>query len=310
MARTVDEFPGLSVERCTFTSNNGQKLAGYRYSKSDTTPKGVVVMAHGFGPGGQCVYMDVADYFTSNGYLVFAFDATGVDNSEGDSMVGLQQGVIDLGHAIDYVEQDSVLGNYPVVLWGHSWGAYCVSSVLADHPEVKAVAAVSGFNKPSDTISYSMHAEEGDRASLITTFLGLMEKQRFGKYAGYTGLKGFASTDAGVMIVQSADDVYVPVSLGYDLYYAQYRNDRRFVFKLYQDRQHLYVYHTDAARQYATAYDAVKAAYFTAQGVARPTVAESAEYAISHPFDKAAGYADDLELMDQIRDFYDQYCGS
>ena len=41
-------------------------------------PKGVVVIAHGLGGGGQNTYMDLADYFTSNGYLVFAYDVTGM----------------------------------------------------------------------------------------------------------------------------------------------------------------------------------------------------------------------------------------
>lgn len=304
-ARSVDEFPGLTVERCSFASDKGQMLAGYLYSKAGTQPKGVVVLAHGFGFGGQCTYMDVADYFTSNGYLVFAYDATGFGESEGNSTVGTQQGIIDLDHALDYVEANGETKDYPIVLWGHSWGAYCASCALADHPEVKAIVALSGYNSSTDEIDSFL---TGNLEEMFIPVAGLIEQQRFGSYASYTSLAGFASTNAGVMIVQSADDPQVSESIGYDLYYEKYLDDSRFTFRLYQDRQHLYIYHTDAAREYATSYDEEESAYFDERDIDRPSAEESAAYVAAHPFDKKVGYAIDLELMDQMRDFYDRYC--
>ena len=87
-ARSVDEFEGLNVEEYTFESDKGQKLAGYKYYR-ETEPKGVVVLAHGFGGGGHNSYMNIADYFTTCGYVVFAYDATGNDKSEGEEVGGL-----------------------------------------------------------------------------------------------------------------------------------------------------------------------------------------------------------------------------
>ncbi|MCH3943443.1 MAG: lysophospholipase [Atopobiaceae bacterium] len=84
-----------------------------------------MIVAPGFGVGGQRVYMDVADRFASSGHLVFAYDPTGVDESEGESTVGFPQGVIDLEHAIDFVARDREVGGLPVVPFGHSWGAWC-----------------------------------------------------------------------------------------------------------------------------------------------------------------------------------------
>ena len=49
-SRSVDEFEGLNVEEYTFESDKGQKLAGYKYYR-EADPKGVVVLAHGFGGG-------------------------------------------------------------------------------------------------------------------------------------------------------------------------------------------------------------------------------------------------------------------
>ena len=98
----VEDFDGLSREKYTFTSDKGQKLTGYKYYRSSESPKGMVVIAHGLG-GGQCSYMNISDYFASNGYWVFAYDATGNNESEGDAVGGLPQGIIDLDYALRFV---------------------------------------------------------------------------------------------------------------------------------------------------------------------------------------------------------------
>ena len=56
--------------------------------------------------------MDVADYLSSNGYLVFAYDATGNDESEGDAVNGLPQGIIDLDYAIRFIKESNEFNKY------------------------------------------------------------------------------------------------------------------------------------------------------------------------------------------------------
>jgi len=288
--RTVDEFDGLVVRECTFTSNHGQRLAGYVYSKAGLSPKGVVIIAQGLGMGGHCYYMPTADYLTSHGYLVFAYDATGMDKSEGNSAGGMEQGVIDLDHAIDYVEHDGEMGKYPLALFGHSWGAYAVATVLNVHPEVKAVVAVSGFNRPHDLYKYISAGN-----TIIPAFFTILERMRFGKYAAYSSLSGFAKTKAGVMVIQSEDDKNVPVETGYDLYLARYKDDDRFRFVTYEQRGHMFIFFTDAS----IAYD--RMFFVTVNG--QPT-----EYGKEHAFDKKTGYVLDQQLYKEILDFYDGYC--
>lgn len=151
MARSLDEFDGLRVSEYTFKSDKGQKLAGYKYYR-DTEPKGAIVIAHGFGGGGHNSYMDIADYFTSCGYVVFAYDATGNDKSGGEAVGGMPQGVIDLDYALRFVKSTDEFAELPIMLWGHSWGAYSVGSVLKYHPDVKAVIMAAGFDSSADII--------------------------------------------------------------------------------------------------------------------------------------------------------------
>ena len=126
---------------------------GYQYSKDNIEPKGVIVLAHGLGGGGHNSYLHLADYFSTHGYLVFAYDATGNDESEGDSVRGIPQALIDLDYSLRFVKNTPDLVHLPIMLFGHSWGAYSAGSVLNYHPDVQDVVMTAGFNRPTDVIA-------------------------------------------------------------------------------------------------------------------------------------------------------------
>lgn len=235
----VDDFEGLQRTKYEFRSNEGQKLTGYLYHRGEDQ-HGIVVMAHGFGGGGHNSYMDCADYFARHGYYVFAYDVTGNDESEGDGVGGLPQGVIDLDYAITFVEESGNFPDLPIALFGHSWGGYSVCSVLTYHPEVKAVIACSGFNSPPDLFEAEGKKQIGNGIHLMLPFVKLHERIHYGKYASNTALDGFSWSNAAVMIVHSFDDETVPVEYGYDIYYKKYKDDSRFHFVPLENKGHNY----------------------------------------------------------------------
>ena len=237
LKRSVDDFDGLRRTRYQFSSDKGQKLTGYLYSSGEDQ-HGIIVMAHGFGGGGHNSYMDFANYFAHHGYYVFAYDATGNDESEGDGVGGLPQGVADLDYAISFVRDSGHFPNLPMVLFGHSWGAYSVSNVLTYHPEVKAVIACSGFNASSDLFASEGKKQAGNAIYAMMPFVRLHEWHRFGKYASNTALDGFSKSNAAVMIVHSFDDEIVPAEYGYETYLKRYRDDPRFTFVSFEDQGH------------------------------------------------------------------------
>lgn len=240
----IDDFDGLRRTQYRFSSNKGQVLTGYLYSAGENQ-RGIVVMAHGFGGGGHNSYMDCANYFSHHGYYVFAYDGTGNDESEGETVGGLPQGVIDLNCAIAFMEKSGNFPDLPIVLFGHSWGGYSACSVLAYHPEVKAVIACSGFNSSSDMFKAAGKKQVGNIICVLMPFVKLYERIKYGNYASSTAMNGF-STAAAVMIVHSSDDNVVPAEYGYDIYYEKYKEDPRFRFIRFENRGHNYVY-TDAA---------------------------------------------------------------
>lgn len=300
----ISDFKGLAVSECTFPSNSGQKLEGYLYSKGDDEKKGVVVIAHGLGGGGHNTYMDIADYFASNGYFVFAYDATGNDKSEGDSVRGLPQGVIDLDYALRYVKADTQMKDLPIVLFGHSWGAYSVSSVLNLHPDVKAVVSGAGFNRSMDMIEAEGRNIMGDGISVMLPYVSLYESIKFGKYADYSALDGFENSDADIMVIHSSDDTVVPPQYGYDRYIEKYENDSRFVFIRLEDYGHNGVFQSGASRAYWKQFNQDFEQY-VASLETELTAEIKAEYINAH-LDKSKAYGLDTELLGKILAFYDK----
>ena len=248
-----EEFEGLEYTRYTFPSDKGQTLVGYYYRADGVEPHGILVFAHGLGGGGHNTYLDCISFFARNGYPVFAFDATGNDESEGNGVNGLSQGVIDLSCAIDFVEKSVEIPDLPIVLWGHSWGGYCVSAVLAYHPEVKAVVAVSGFDRSSDLIQAQGEEMLGGISILLVPYAKLYERIKLGKWAGSTATEGFESSDARVMVVHGSKDTVVPLAFGYTLWKDKYADDPRFTFILRENRGHGNVYYSQEYLDYSEA---------------------------------------------------------
>ena len=239
MNHTYD-FEGLERTRYEFPSDKGQIIAGYMYtsSLSEEDPKGIIVFSHGYGDGGHNAYMNVIDHLAKNGYLVFAYDVTGCDESAGDAIGGVPQGVIDLDHAIDYVEDSGNFPDLPIGLFGHSWGGYSACNVLLYHPEIEAVIECSGPCSSTDLLEAGGKNAVGPLIYIFIPVLKIYEQIRFGDYAVNSALDGFAATDAKVMVVHGEKDELIPVRYGYDIYFDHYKDDPRFVFKMLKGTGH------------------------------------------------------------------------
>ncbi len=297
----VADFEGLKADRHEFTSYKGTKLVGYRYYMDSTKAKGVVVIAHGFGGGGHNVCMDVAYYFTKHGYDVFSYDVTGNDESDGEGTIGFPQGVADLNSAIDYLKKIEEVKDLPVMLFGHSWGGYSVCSVLNYHPEVKAVAAISGFNHSGGLIKAQGQPMVGEIMGFLMPYINSIEKAKCGKYSSANALDGFANSKCGVLIAHSGDDPIVPIKCGYDLYYNQYADDERFEFIRYEDKGHFDILYSEERTNYMKKFNEEFQNYFGGQ---TPTPEEHLAYYKEHLDRKIYCNGLNAELFDRILNLY------
>ncbi len=300
----LDDFDGLKADKHEFASNDGTKLVGYRYYTDSTKAQGVVVIAHGLGGGGHNSYIDVAYYFAQHGYDVFAYDATGNDESDGEGVKGIPQGVADLSCAIDYLRSIDEVKDLPVMLWGHSWGGFSVSAVLNYHPEVKAVAAISGFNRSGDLIRAQGQQMVGGFIGFMMPYVDSIERIRCGKYSSANALDGFANSECGVLIAHSGDDTTVPIEYGYDVYYKQYANDERFEFIRYENKGHNNIVYSDEYIKYMDNFSEEMRSYF---GGRTPSREEKAAYINEHLDREIYCNGLDTELFGRILNFYNSY---
>lgn len=300
----VSDFDGLHRNKHTFKSDKGQKLTGYMYYSDYTTdPKAVIILAHGYGGGGQTTYMDCTNYLCAHGFYVFAYDCTGNDESEGSGIIGFPQGIIDLDNAINYVKSLKEYKSYPLMLFGHSWGAYSTTNVLYYHPEVKAVVAMSGFNRSVEMIKSQGHRYAPGTEEGLIPYIDNYEQAKFGKFSGSTAMRGFENSKAGVYIVHSNDDMVIPVEAGYGIYYQKYANDSRFKFELYNYRGHGTVYYSDEGKEYTDAFDKEWKKFLKGN----PSEEEKESYIKEHIDRNIWNDRIDKGLFSRIIDFYNSY---
>lgn len=300
----VEDFEGLRVERSDFYEENGTQIAGYKYSREGEA-KGVVIVAHGLGGGGHNAYMPFIDYFTKNGYLVFTYDAHGNDNSEGDSVEGLPQGVIDLDLAIEHAQKE--YDSLPIMLFGHSWGAYSVGSVLSLHPEVKGAVMIAGFNESEDMLLCHSKRYVGALTDVLFPYVELYERMKFGtELSSICALDGMKSTDAQIMIVHSGDDTTVPIEYGYNKFYQEFKGDARFEFVLYEDKGHSLLLYSDTANEYREAINDSYASYLDKNNI-KPSESVKNDFMEAN-LDKKKCFAPNEALASQILETYNKAC--
>lgn len=255
MKLSTSDFSNLLCEDVTFNSNKNDELHGYLYSSDTLTPKGVVIYAHGYNAGGSNSTMMFANYFVSNDYYYFTYDVTANGLSKGNNQRGLVQGVLDLDKAISCVKTMDKTKNYPIMLLGHSWGGYSVSSVLKIHPDVKAVCSLSGFNSALDLMASNASKKVGSfltNASL--PYLKIYENWVFGKNYKLNAIDGFNSSNCNVLIMHSSDDNVIDIDFGYNKYYKEFKDNPRFKFVKYENKKHGFMFLNDEARLMVEAY--------------------------------------------------------
>lgn len=300
----LSDYEGLKVTRSDFYEKKKTKIAGYKYSKdTDGEKNGVVVISHGLGHGGHNSYMPFVDFFTSQGYYVFTYDVHGNDNSGGRTIKGLPQGVISLDAALKHLKKIEEYKGLPIMLFGHSWGAFSVGNVLNLHPDVSAAVMVAGFNESEDLMHNYSGKVFGTFADGLMTYVEIYEDLKFGKKTTkLSTIDGIRKTDALVMIVHSKDDKVVPKEYGYDKYLKEFEGNERVSFVLYENKGHNRLYFSDASWEYQKEFDKECAEYLKKHKL-RNSKKNRIEYLKKH-LDKKKFFEPDPELMQRILTMY------
>lgn len=181
-------------------------LQGYIYGSENT--KGLVVVAHGLGAGSDS-YLSQIMSFVDDGWRVFTYDCTGSYDSEGKSTKGFPQSVLDLDAALNYIESKDEFDEFPVLLFGHSWGGYAVANVLNFEHEVDGVVSVAGVNTAFEITMEEGNNVMGGFSKVTAPFIWLYQTILFGKNASVSAVKGINQANIPVMIIHGDHDTRV-----------------------------------------------------------------------------------------------------
>lgn len=197
-----DDAPEYNKKIVQFKSGKNT-LTGYLYGEGND--KGLVVIAHGLGAGAE-TYLPEAIYFVDQGWTVFSYDCTGNHASEGESMVGLAQSMLDLNAALAYIEDSDDLNRLPIMLFGHSWGGYAVAGALNYGHPITAVASVAGYNSPMEMMFEEAKTIMGSFAYVEYPIMWLYQTSLFGKNAWASAVNGINKASIPVMIIHGTQD--------------------------------------------------------------------------------------------------------
>ena len=235
----IADFEELGVELYSFKSSKGARLQGYHYfNEEELKPRGLIVLAHGFGGGGHKSYMPEINAFVEGGYEVFTYDVTGNDKSEGKGVGGLPQGMLDLDKALSFVETTEAFKDLPILLYGHSWGGYSVMTVLNKEHPIAGGVALSGFNKTTNMLIEQGERMYGKGAKLLSPYIGWYEKMKFGKESSLTALEGLKKSEIPMLLIHSEDDRTVGFLDNHDYLEKELTDHNNIIFRALKTRGH------------------------------------------------------------------------
>lgn len=208
MRYTPEDAAAYPRRSISFMSGENE-LKGYIYGEQNG--KGLIIIANGFNAWAES-HLGEVFYFVDAGWRVFTFEGTGVGESEGDSVVGLEQMRLDVLAVMDYVGADEELSNLPLFLYGHSAGGYAAASLCNDE-RVCAAVSISGFDSPVETMRFYAAKYVGVLADIEYPFLQLYDRYLFGGDSRINASSVLESAEHPVMIVQGSEDEIIPYEL-------------------------------------------------------------------------------------------------
>ncbi len=181
-------------------------LRGYVYKAAN--PKGFVVFRHGI-TSEHADYLALICALVDRGWTVFAYDAIGCGISDGNYVKGMAQSPLDVGAAVDYVRESGLVGDLPLILWGHSWGGYGVAAALDIVSNADACITMSGYNSPVGVLMEFVGRKMGPVGITQYPTMWLNNWLTFGADGDRTALAGINKADVPVLIVHGTDDKVV-----------------------------------------------------------------------------------------------------
>ncbi len=203
--QTIEDYKNIIKEDFTFYSNKNKLIGNIYYDNKQFD--NIIIFCNGYNTVRE-KYLKEISFFCNLGYTVFAYDYTGTGDSDGKSLRGAPQSIIDLENCLK-----AIIKQYPnsnITLVGHSMGAYAVCNILNIY-NVKKVIAIAPFNNIVNVVNDNVKNKFGKKIFLFNFIYNLMLRFRFGKYASYSTYDTLKYVNNEVLVIHGIADKTVLV---------------------------------------------------------------------------------------------------
>lgn len=290
------DFWGLLRREYSFESSKGYMIRGQFYFYANPRTDRIIVFDHGLAPWHRS-YMREIEMLCRQGYAVYAYDHTGCGDSEGEHVMGLCGSLCDLDDCLYVFRGLEELADKEIYVVGHSWGGFSTLNILAFHPEVKKIVAMSGF--------ISLEVMQKQVAPFI---LAPFRKQIFElerrynpEYVYCSAIDALSKCDTPAFIIHSADDMTVSVKANFMRLQRELAGRPNTEFLLLTDRNHNPTFTKEAVEYKKEFFKAL--AKHKKQGTLT-TDEEKAKFIASYDWNKMT--EQDIEVWDRIYSFLDR----
>ncbi len=192
------------------TGYYGKAINGFIYEdRNNPDPKAFIIFSQGFY-GTHLQYTYEIYLLCKAGYRVLAYDQYGVGISEGKNPQSLANGVYVLENVIADVKKREINGSLPLVLYGHSWGAYCSTAALKNHKDIKCCIERSGPNSPIIAGMDSLRRYNKALYNFCYPLLYVINRYMLGKRESVKATRGLkANHETKVLALHAKDDSMV-----------------------------------------------------------------------------------------------------
>ncbi len=199
------DFPDLSAESFSFTLGK-DVIKGYIYkNKNSLAFKNLIIFFHGYG-GGHQNYMHEIHRLTLDDNLVISYDNLGCFDSSG-KMKGIPESlVVAKAFSLYFKNNFNDYKKYPLVLMGHSWGAYAAINSARFFVNSRKIVAIAGF-------SSSNFFTRGNNIFLkiLRPFIFFINLIMFKKYSLYTSKKTLRKINIPCLLIHGElDNIVTP----------------------------------------------------------------------------------------------------
>ena len=241
-------FNDFHFQRELFRSKD-HILTGYYFYSGNIIKDKVIIFSCGYGKGCH-YYLDFIHYFTERGYLVFTYDNTATDESDGNGIKGFPQAILDLISAIQFVQKDKVIKEDKLILIGEEMGGYASGALAKDYKGIKKIVMLNAYNSGSDLLKLSGHEWAKENIKPYLKNIDVAQEKAFPIYSRYTVAKSMRNSKGEFLVIQSDNDLLVPMEAGINLFRKKLPNWKRVSYVVLSGRGHDDIYYSDEGFMY------------------------------------------------------------